>query len=103
MGEVSRLVDELSRAVEGDPWHGDSIARILDGVSAATAATTAGPHTHSIWQIVRHMTAWTNEVGRRLAGHPAGEPPDGDWPRRPGGATTTGGATSRRCSKRTAG
>jgi uncharacterized damage-inducible protein DinB len=80
MSEVSRLVDELTRAVEGDAWHGDSIAAILDGVSAATAAAKPDPRTHSIWEIARHMTAWTGEVARRFAGHPAGEPQEGDWP-----------------------
>jgi uncharacterized damage-inducible protein DinB len=74
------LIDELTRAVEGDPWHGDSIAKILDGVSAGTAATKPNPRTHSIRELVRHMTAWTTEVASRLAGHPAGEPRDGDWP-----------------------
>ena len=26
------------------------------------------------------MTAWTNEVARRLDGHAPGEPEEGDWP-----------------------
>ena len=26
------------------------------------------------------MTSWVNEVTRRISGHPAGEPIDGDWP-----------------------
>jgi hypothetical protein len=35
---------------------------------------------HTIWEILRHMTAWTNEVARRLHGHAAGAPLEGDWP-----------------------
>jgi uncharacterized damage-inducible protein DinB len=80
MTESERLSDELHRAVDGDPWHGDSASAILRGVSARTAATRPPGGTHSIWEIVRHMTAWTNEVARRLDGHPPGEPQDGDWP-----------------------
>jgi uncharacterized damage-inducible protein DinB len=80
MMEVSRLIDELNRAIEGDVWHGDSIALILEGVQAEQASARPIAGAHSIWEIVRHMTAWTGEVARRLAGHPAGEPQEGDWP-----------------------
>jgi uncharacterized damage-inducible protein DinB len=82
--DASRLVDELNRAVDGDAWHGDSVCAIARGVTAAVAASRPHEGVHSIWEIVRHMTAWTNEVGRRLEGHAAGEPQEGDWPL-PGG------------------
>lgn len=90
---ASRIVDELNRAVDGDAWHGDSVSAILRDVTATVAAskptapgspkpagTEAGGGGHTIWEIVRHMTAWTNEVARRLEGHAAGEPQEGDWP-----------------------
>jgi uncharacterized damage-inducible protein DinB len=86
MTEASRLVDELTRAVEGDPWHGDSVSSILRDVTAATAAARPVERLHSIWEIVRHMTSWTDEVARRLDGHPAGQPQAGDWPPPTGGA-----------------
>jgi hypothetical protein len=79
MSEAARLIDELTRAVEGDPWHGDAVTRILDGVPAEQARTRVGA-AHTIWEIVRHLTAWAGEVRRRLDGHPAGEPQEGDWP-----------------------
>ena len=78
--EAARIVDELSRAIDGDPWHGTSVAAILRDVTAGIAATRPHDRVHSIWEIVRHMTAWTNEVARRLDGNPAGEPQEGDWP-----------------------
>jgi uncharacterized damage-inducible protein DinB len=86
MAEAARIADELSRAVHGDPWHGDAVMTILGGVSAASAAARPPGGAHSVWEIVRHMTAWTNEVHRRLDGHPPGEPQEGDWPA-PSGAT----------------
>jgi uncharacterized damage-inducible protein DinB len=78
--EPNRLVDELTRAVGGDAWHGDSVAAILRDVTPSVAAARPREHVHSIWEILRHMTAWTNEVARRLDGHAAGEPQEGDWP-----------------------
>ena len=80
MSELNRIVDELARAIEGDPWHGDSVRSILTGVTAVTALATPHASVHSIWEIVRHMTAWTGEVERRLDGHPPAEPQEGDWP-----------------------
>ena len=80
MPETERIVDELTRAIDGDPWHGSAAASILRGVTARTAAARPHEDVHSIWEVVRHMTAWTNEVARRLDGHPPGEPQEGDWP-----------------------
>ena len=80
MPEIDRIVDELTRAMDTDPWHGNPVARILDGIDATRAAALPNGTAHSIWEIVRHMTAWTGEVGRRLAGRTPGEPQEGDWP-----------------------
>lgn len=80
MNEIDRIVDQLQREYDGDPWHGSPLLRILDGVTAAQAAAKLVPGAHSIWEIVLHITAWKGEVRRRLTGAPAGEPEEGDWP-----------------------
>ena len=78
--EASRLIDQLRRAHDGDPWHGSPVVTILAGVTAAQAATVPPNGAHSIWAIVLHMTAWRREVAARASGAPAGEPAGGDWP-----------------------
>jgi uncharacterized damage-inducible protein DinB len=80
MSEAARLIDQFQRAHDGDPWHGSPIKQILDGVTAAQAATRPPNGAHSIWELVLHATAWRNEVARRATGEPAGEPEPGDWP-----------------------
>jgi len=80
MSESARIVDQFRRAHDGDPWHGSPVKAILDGVDAREAARKPGGDAHSIWEIVLHMTGWRNEVARRAAGAPAGEPEGGDWP-----------------------
>jgi uncharacterized damage-inducible protein DinB len=80
MSEIDRLVDQLEREMSGDPWHGSPLLTLLDGVGATQAAAKPLPHAHSIWELVLHITAWKNEVRRRLSGAPAGEPEEGDWP-----------------------
>ena len=84
--ERDRILDELRRAWDGDPWHGDPVRRILDGVTPGQAAARPLPGAHGILQIVLHMTAWTREVSRRLRDRTAREPEDGDWPEPRGGA-----------------
>ena len=80
MTEIDRIVDELQREYDGDPWHGSPLKSILDGVSASQAAAKPLPSAHSIWELVLHMTAWKGEVRKRLSGAPAGDPEEGDWP-----------------------
>ncbi|WP_396624314.1 DinB family protein [Luteitalea sp.] len=74
------LIDELHRAFDGDPWHGPSFMLALQGVTLAQAQGQVSPDVHGIAEIVAHATSWTVEVTRRLGGHPAGDPEDGDWP-----------------------
>jgi uncharacterized damage-inducible protein DinB len=78
--EAERLGRELDATMEGDPWYGSSVARILDGIDAASAAAHPINGAHSVWELVLHMTAWLNEVRRRLEGGKHGEPAEGDWP-----------------------
>ena len=78
--EIERIVDQLHREHEGDPWHGSPLRAILHGITHAHAAARPIPAGHSIWELVLHITAWKGEVRRRLSGAPAGEPQEGDWP-----------------------
>lgn len=80
MSEVERLVDQLQRAHDGDPWHGSPVVAILKGVTAEEAVRRPPNGAHSIWELVLHMTAWRNEVAERLTGKPASEPAGGDYP-----------------------
>jgi uncharacterized damage-inducible protein DinB len=92
MTDIDRIIDELQRGFDGDPWHGDSLVKILGGVDAKTAARRPLANAHSIWELVLHVTGWTREVASRMRGTPAGEPPAGDWPRAPSGAAATDAA-----------
>jgi uncharacterized damage-inducible protein DinB len=80
MTERDRLLDQLDREVGGDPWHGPSLGKVLEGLTADQAARKPSPNAHSIWEILLHMTGWKREVIHRVQGHPAAEPASGDWP-----------------------
>ena len=79
--EVARLIDQFKRAIDGDAWHGDPVMKVIARASFAKAAAKPPSASHSIRDIVRHMTAWTNEVRSRMNGAPAGTPKQGDWPK----------------------
>ena len=78
--EIDRIIDQLTREFDGDPWHGPSLKAVLHGVTARQAASQPSPGAHSIWELVLHMTGWKREVASRLRGAEAGEPAAGDWP-----------------------
>jgi uncharacterized damage-inducible protein DinB len=78
--ESLRLIDQLKRAHDGDPWHGSPVSEILKGVTYEQAAHRPPGGAHSIWELVLHMTGWRNEVAQRATGKPAGEPAGGDYP-----------------------
>jgi uncharacterized damage-inducible protein DinB len=78
--EVARIIDELEREHNGDPWHGSPLTAILEGIQAERAAARPIADAHSIWELVLHMTSWKNETARRLRGAVACMPIEGDWP-----------------------
>lgn len=80
--DFDALRDDLKQVYDGDPWHGSPITAVLDGVDAETAARRSIPHSHTIWELVLHMTGWTREVTSRVRGNNAGNPPE-DWPSQP--------------------
>jgi uncharacterized damage-inducible protein DinB len=73
------LIEELRHAHGGDPWHGPSRRHVLADVDPEEARQPAGD-AHSIWELVLHMHAWTNEVARRLTEGDPRIPDEGDWP-----------------------
>ncbi len=80
MSETARLADLVMQVMDGDPWHGSNVVSLLEGVSHQVAAARPAAGGHSIWELVLHMTGWTDEVRARLAGRRAGDPIGGDWP-----------------------
>ena len=78
--ETAALADELNCLAHGEPWHGPSLDALLSGVSVATAAARPIAGAHTIWELVLHLTGWTDVVQRRLDGEALEEPVAGDFP-----------------------
>ena len=81
------LASHVSRTVTGPMWHGPALDELLRGVSAVDAAAHPIPGAHSIWELVLHMTAWSEIARARMKGSRLGSVTDAeDWP---AGAETT--------------
>lgn len=74
------LVDELKKAYEGDPWHGNNVMFLLSAANPLQVFKHPIPNAHSIAELTLHLTAWTEEVIDRINGEGAKEPTRGDWP-----------------------
>ncbi|MGK2960849.1 MAG: DinB family protein [Gemmatimonadaceae bacterium] len=74
------IADELRSALRGDPWHGPSLVSLVDDLSVEEAVQRPIPAAHNIWELVLHITSWSNIALRRINGGQQ-EPFDGeDWP-----------------------
>lgn len=80
MSEIDRISDQFRRAFDGDAWHGPSVMKVLEGVTAKQAASHPIAGAHSIWELVNHIGAWEKACFRRLNGDPAQLTDDEDWP-----------------------
>ena len=80
MTETKRIADQLRRAYAGEAWHGPALRQVLAGVDARRAAARPIRNSHSIWELVLHVTAWNRAVLRRVEGHSARLSATGNFP-----------------------
>ena len=81
MSRGQRVAESIERSVSGPVWHGPPLADLVGDVTAEQAAEHPIPGAHSIWELVLHMTSWTEIVRERLVGSAKSEPtPEEDWP-----------------------
>ncbi len=80
MSEMTRLDDQLRRAMEKNAWHGPAVGEVLAGVKAVTASARPIAGAHTIWELVLHITAWIRAGEMGLVGEKIHIPDAEDWP-----------------------
>lgn len=65
--EIRNIVSLLQRTFEKGAWHGPAVKEVLAGLSEEEALQRL-PHTHSIIELIGHMTAWRTYLTKRLSG-----------------------------------
>jgi uncharacterized damage-inducible protein DinB len=79
--EAALLANHIKRTVTGPMWHGSALAEVLAGVTHAEAAARPLANTHTIWELVAHVTAWAEIAHARLKGERIADPTAAeDWP-----------------------
>jgi uncharacterized damage-inducible protein DinB len=79
MIEVHRIAKQLQRTFQGRAFHGPAVEETLDGVTAKAAAARVPGASHSIWQLVEHMTFWQDTARSWLEGSTRRPTPGEDW------------------------
>jgi len=78
--EIERISGMLRSSFDGDAWHGDSLMKIVDGITAEQATAKPIPGAHSIFELVQHIAVWEDVIRRRLNGETVRPTPEEDWP-----------------------
>ena len=76
---VERMIEELNRMWNGEPWYGPSLRPLLDGVTEEQARAHPVKNGHSILEVVVHAAFWMKMTTRRLQGHAAEATAEQDW------------------------
>jgi uncharacterized damage-inducible protein DinB len=63
--ETEKIVSLLKRTFERGAWHGPSVKEVLKGIDGTLALKRLN-NTHSIIELVAHMTSWRRYVINRL-------------------------------------
>ncbi|MFZ6011007.1 MAG: DinB family protein [Bacteroidota bacterium] len=69
MKEVNNILSLLRKTYEKDAWHGQAVKEVLEGITPDMALKKLS-NTHSIIELVAHMTTWRIYVTRKLEGDP---------------------------------
>ena len=80
MRETRRIEDQLNRSFRGEAWHGPCLRDLLHDIPFEKAAARPLSDSHSVWEIVLHITAWMEVARRRMEGEPLELTPAQDWP-----------------------
>jgi uncharacterized damage-inducible protein DinB len=82
MNSVARqLANHIKRTVTGPMWHGPALNDVLDSVTPEQASAHPIVGRHSIWELVLHITVWSDVARARLRGERIVDPtPAEDWP-----------------------
>lgn len=65
--EIERIVRQLEKTFDGKPWYGFSMMEILTGIDPQIVNLRQGA-THSIIELVLHMSSWRMFAIKRLQG-----------------------------------
>ena len=79
--DCERLAEQITKAMNGEAWHGPSWHDNLDGVKLEAALQRPIEGGHSIAEVTLHMTTWNDVVRLRMEGGTPNVTGALDWPK----------------------
>lgn len=83
--EIQSIIATLKHTFEKNAWHGPAVMEAVEKITAEQSVTRF-PNTHSIIELIAHMTSWRLFVTSRLEGNndykvteEMNFPPEKDW------------------------
>jgi len=81
MSEVKRIISLLKEIYYGEAWHGPALKELLKDVTAEQAKEKPIQGFHSIWELVLHISTWTEVAEKRVKGEKVPQvTSEKDWP-----------------------
>ncbi len=81
MRRVERMLLQLNANFDGNPWHGTSLRRIVDGIDDAKANAHILANSMTIHELLAHVTAWNEIVAKMIGGEVVTVTPEIDFPK----------------------
>lgn len=82
MTRGQQAAQSIERSLSGPMWHGPSLIDLIGDITASDAAARPVPGAHSVWELVLHLTTWTDIVRDRITSRePVEATPERDWPK----------------------
>jgi uncharacterized damage-inducible protein DinB len=78
--EIERIVDQFRRGWDGDAWHGTPLWTMIRDVTASEANARPIADSHTIAEIVQHLTYWKWATVERVNGALVSPGHDEQWP-----------------------
>lgn len=67
-GNTSVLVEKVQNFYNGEPYYGDPILKILNGINSEKALTRVGENAHNIAELLAHIIGWEEYVIEQFKG-----------------------------------
>ncbi len=64
--QTDYIISTLRSVLEGSPWYGNSLMKILQEVDSATIYKKPNDNSHSLVELLYHMNTWTEFALKRL-------------------------------------
>jgi len=66
---INYLANKLSQSFDGDPWYGESVIKIIDGIDNQVVNEHPDGLGNSIARLIKHMINWRRYVIEKLKGN----------------------------------